>query len=443
MYIHLVLEHLQPCPRKASPGVFFAPALKKRPSRASRSPIFAGLGQNQRRRTQTEPGALGGAWGRRGEWFWREKAARLVFTRSIGSRGESMASLPPPGSLAIDSSQAARHGTARRRLPSLARIHTGATRLYKPMASPACGHTSPALAAAEPFLSLSQAPPPSPSLSLPSPMAEHFPGDEAATNGFGRRSLREQESWLLFQANIPAPPDMRAGPTGWRLSNGGVPIPPLPDAVNKPSYFADEVEIMRVSLTDAELSLPQYAADNTAAWAAYFQRRQQRRLASTNGAPVVGSLKNNEGRHLWWGVPGRTLDGVLTHIEGGNNPPLAYPPARTGAPAHRRRDGQWAPRRFGSSSSSSSSRSSSQSSGTPSLLGVKPSPWRRRRSAAYTQRRHRHQRGRPARLLVGSSPALRQAEAGAGSRAGEAGAGAAGAGEDGARRGRARRRRGP
>ena len=96
-------------------------------------------------------------------------------------------------------------------------------------------------------------------------MAERFPRDEAAANGFGRRSLREQESWLLFQTNIPAPPDMRAGPTGWRLSNGGVPIPPLPDAVTKPSYFADEVEIARASLTDAERSLPQYAADNNAA----------------------------------------------------------------------------------------------------------------------------------------------------------------------------------
>lgn len=26
------------------------------------------------------------------------------------------------------------------------------------------------------------------------PMAERFPGDEATANGFGRRSLREQES---------------------------------------------------------------------------------------------------------------------------------------------------------------------------------------------------------------------------------------------------------
>ena len=199
-------------------------------------------------------------------------------------------------------------------------------------------------------------------------MAERFPGDEAAANGFGRRSLREQESWLLFQANIPAPPDMRAGPTGWRLSAGGVPIPPLPDAVAKPKYFAEEVEIVRASLTDAQLSLPQYAADNHAAWAAYFERRQQQRLASTNGAPVVGGRQNSEGRHLWWGVPGRTLEGVLTYLEGGNDPPLAYPPAQ------HRRVGPWAPRRFGSSSSSSSSRSSSHSSGTPALLGVKAEP---------------------------------------------------------------------
>ena len=46
-------------------------------------------------------------------------------------------------------------------------------------------------------------------------------------------------------------------------------------------------------------------------------------MASTNGAPVVAGLKNSEGRHLWWGVPGRTLEGVLTYLEGGNDPPLA------------------------------------------------------------------------------------------------------------------------
>ena len=114
-----------------------------------------------------------------------------------------------------------------------------------------------------------------------------------------------------------------------------MPIPPLPDVEARPAYFAVEVDRVRASLTDEQLTVPQYVADNHAAWAAYFERRQEQRLASTNGAPVVGGIKNSEGRHLWWGVPGRTLDGVLTHLEGGNNPPLAYPPARTAAPTHR------------------------------------------------------------------------------------------------------------
>ena len=46
----------------------------------------------------------------------------------------------------------------------------------------------------------------------------------------------------------------------------------------------------RASLTDDDRSLPQYAAGNHAALAAYFQRRQQQRLASTNDAPVVGGV---------------------------------------------------------------------------------------------------------------------------------------------------------
>ena len=87
-------------------------------------------------------------------------------------------------------------------------------------------------------------------------MAESFPGDEAAANGFGRRSLREQESWLLFQVNIPALPDMRVGPTGWRLSDRGVPVPPFPDAAARPHYFTAEVELVRASLTDEQLTLP-------------------------------------------------------------------------------------------------------------------------------------------------------------------------------------------
>ena len=77
----------------------------------------------------------------------------------------------------------------------------------------------------------------------------------------------------MFQANIPAPPDMRAGPTGWGLSNGGLSNGGLPGVVAKPDYFADEVDVVRASLTAAQLALPEYAADNTAAWTAYLQHR--------------------------------------------------------------------------------------------------------------------------------------------------------------------------
>ena len=135
-------------------------------------------------------------------------------------------------------------------------------------------------------------------------MGERFPGDGAAANGFSRRSLHECEAHLLFAPNLSAPPDMRA-PGRWRLSAGGVPIPPLPDITTRADYFADEVDRVRASLTEEQRALPQYAAGNHEAWAAYFQRRQAERLASTNGVPVVRETKNSEGRRLWWGAPGR------------------------------------------------------------------------------------------------------------------------------------------
>jgi hypothetical protein len=51
--------------------------------------------------------------------------------------------------------------------------------------------------------------------------------DGAANNGFGRHSLHQWEGRLLYATGYPAPPDFRV-PGGWRLSAGGVPIPPPP-----------------------------------------------------------------------------------------------------------------------------------------------------------------------------------------------------------------------
>ena len=98
-------------------------------------------------------------------------------------------------------------------------------------------------------------------------MGERFPGDGAAAIVFGRRSLHEWETYLLFEANAPAPPDMRA-PGRWKLSAGGVPIHPLRDVDVRPDYFVDEVARVRASLTKEQRGLPQYAAGNHEVWAA-------------------------------------------------------------------------------------------------------------------------------------------------------------------------------
>jgi hypothetical protein len=52
-------------------------------------------------------------------------------------------------------------------------------------------------------------------------------GDGAVNNDFGRRSLHQWEGRQLHAAGYPAQPDFRA-PGGWRLSAGGVSIPPPP-----------------------------------------------------------------------------------------------------------------------------------------------------------------------------------------------------------------------
>jgi hypothetical protein len=46
-----------------------------------------------------------------------------------------------------------------------------------------------------------------------------------ANNGFVQRSLHQWEGRLLYAAGYMALPDFRT-PGGWRLSAGGIPIPP-------------------------------------------------------------------------------------------------------------------------------------------------------------------------------------------------------------------------
>ncbi|XBH79500.1 hypothetical protein VPH35_105460 [Triticum aestivum] len=200
-------------PRKAFSDDFFAPTPKKWPSCIPRS------------RTQAESGAPRDA----GASCFGAKQPRACRVSETGASSpsspwflrESMPRLLPPVSLAIDSSWG---GAATPLLPCM---HTHGRDYIKPVASVASGHTSPSrrallhpCAAAEP--SLSHVPPSSPSSTTTAPaMAERFLGDEAAANGFGRCSLREQELWLLFEANIPVPPSVRHGDAGQGCTRDG------------------------------------------------------------------------------------------------------------------------------------------------------------------------------------------------------------------------------
>ena len=118
--------------------------------------------------------------------------------------------------------------------------------------------------------------------------------------------------------NTPRRPTYAFRRGGGSASAGALSPLPVPET----PFFHVEIERARASLTVAERALSEYATGNHAAWAAYFRRRQEEWLASTNNAPTPRGRNNSEGRRLWWGVPGHTLSGVLAHVEGGNDPPL-------------------------------------------------------------------------------------------------------------------------
>ncbi|XBI23728.1 hypothetical protein VPH35_048906 [Triticum aestivum] len=211
-------------------------------------------------------------------------------------------------------------------------------------------------------LPLSQKPsPPFPPTSKAN-MAERFPGDGAAANRFSRRLLQELEPHLLYEAEYPAPPDMRV-PGASRLSTGGVPVPPVPKGAARRA----EIARIRSSLTEEQRNQPRYAPDSETLWTVYFQRRREEQIASVNGVIPRGRL-NAEGRHEGWGIHSHTLKSVLDNIETGNMPRLEYP---TRPSFSRRRGSSWTPRQMELTSSSSGS--GSLSSGSP-----KEAPQRRR-----------------------------------------------------------------
>ena len=96
-------------------------------------------------------------------------------------------------------------------------------------------------------------------------MGERFPDDGAAANGFGRRWLHLWEARLLHEANYPAPPDMRV-PGTWRLSAGGVPVPPPPTGLDRLA----EIRAIRAAMPEDAQPDSRWAEGKDAIWMAYF-----------------------------------------------------------------------------------------------------------------------------------------------------------------------------
>jgi hypothetical protein len=139
--------------------------------------------------------------------------------------------------------------------------------------------------------------------------------DGAANNGFGRCSLHQWEGRLLYAAGYPAPLDFRA-PGGWRLSTGGIPIPPPPTGAALDAAIDEIIETM----SDEQRADPRFYLDNRQAWTTFFRRRYERKLTAYDGPPPPPVRNNAAGRRHWWSAPGRTLEAVLAHIERGNSP---------------------------------------------------------------------------------------------------------------------------
>jgi hypothetical protein len=144
-------------------------------------------------------------------------------------------------------------------------------------------------------------------------------GQEA--NDFGCRYLRKWEERALHEARYMAPPDFRC-PNIWRLSAGGIPIPPVPhSAVRQAAIHRHYYEV----LTPEERNNPLWDPDNKDQWMAFITEHQNAELAHYEGNGPPQANKNAAAHKLWWGVKGRTLLWVLKHIVMGNYPQLTMP----------------------------------------------------------------------------------------------------------------------
>ena len=92
---------------------------------------------------------------------------------------------------------------------------------------------------------------------------------------------------------VPGP---SKGQGGWHLSAGGIPVPPIPEGVEREYAIAD----VRRGLTPEQAADPCWRAeDNAAFWQLYFQRCRDEDLADRSDNDTVEGRHNSKGRKRW------------------------------------------------------------------------------------------------------------------------------------------------
>ncbi|KAK1619978.1 hypothetical protein QYE76_025495 [Lolium multiflorum] len=89
----------------------------------------------------------------------------------------------------------------------------------------------------------------------------------------------------------PMMPDFRAS-GGWRLSAGGIPIPPPPqgDALDV------ENNVVLATMSEEQRADPHFFPDNYESWREFFWQRYDRELAAYDGPPPPPARNNPAGR---------------------------------------------------------------------------------------------------------------------------------------------------
>ncbi|KAK1609987.1 hypothetical protein QYE76_033660 [Lolium multiflorum] len=125
------------------------------------------------------------------------------------------------------------------------------------------------------------------------------------SHGFHRMSNTPEAEALCASNYLPA---RYRVPTGWLLSVGGVPVPPIPVGVPREMAITNHYYF---ELTPEQRRNPQWHPDYSPTWDSFFINRRERAVARYEEDGPPSSNFNEAGRRMWW--CGRTLQSVMAY----------------------------------------------------------------------------------------------------------------------------------